>query len=169
MNKTKQIIGLLIMKDYVKRPDEFPMVLKNLMVNNLFALMGDECKIKEVNDYKWHLKYLLNDLAFLLSVEQIESRHVKKILEDAWGTLASDWDLCRYLVDTKVLEEASGNDLAEIVARVIEGNAKAKEDILKGKKKAVGFLLGQIMKEAKGKASPDQVKEGIEKYIAELA
>lgn len=165
MNKTQQIIGLLITKDYIQKPENFIKTLFILMTNNLLALMGDKWSIIEVDEKKPHIKGLLNDLAFLLSSNQIESRHAKKILEDAWEFESDTWDLSWYLLDVKLLEETSGDNLREIVARIIEENPKAKADMEKGKKKVIGFLVGQIMKETKGKTDPNQAKEEIEKYI----
>jgi aspartyl-tRNA(Asn)/glutamyl-tRNA(Gln) amidotransferase subunit B len=42
---------------------------------------------------------------------------------------------------------------------VIENNPKSVEDFKNGKKKALGFLVGQVMKETKGKANPQMVNE----------
>ena len=165
MNKTQQIIAFLVTKDYIKRPESFIKSLYILMTNSLFALMGDKL-ITEVDEEKPHIKGLLNDLAFLLSGNQIESRHAKKILEDAWKTESYAWDICWYLADTKLLEETSEDNLIEIVKRVIEKNPKAKADIKNGKKSAIGFLIGPVMKESRGKANPNQVKEEIEKQIS---
>jgi len=166
MNRTQQIIALLIAKDYIHRPDDFYMALKNLMLNDLFGLMGDECDIERVDKEKPHIKGVLSDLAFLLSGNQIEARHAHKILVDAWDYEPYAWDLCWYLSDTQLLAEATGDELSLIVSKVIEANPKAADDIKNGKKKAIGFLVGQIMKETKGKSSPNQVKEEIEKALS---
>ena len=165
MTKTQQIIGLLITKDYIKKSDRFCEVLKNLMMNDLFALMGEDNTIRDVNEYRPHIKGLLNDLSFLVSGEQIESRHAKKILEDAWKTDFYSWDLAWYLSDTKLLEEATGRGLKDIVLKIVEANPKAIEDIRGGKKQAIGFIVGQVMKEVKGKANPNQIKEEIKNIL----
>jgi len=47
--------------------------------------------------------------------------------------------------------------LREVVQKVIEANPQPVEDYHNGKKKAAGFLVGQIMKEMKGKADPASV------------
>lgn len=159
-------MALLIAKDYIKKPDGFYIALKNLIANDLFSLMGDEWDIKTVDIEKFHINGLLSDLAFLLSAGQIEARHVKKILEDAWNEDPYAWDLCWYLSDTKILDEVSGDDLGVIVKKIIELNPKVMEDIKKGKKQAIGFLVGKVMKETKGKADPNMVKKEIEKYQA---
>ena len=42
---------------------------------------------------------------------------------------------------------------------ILEANPKSVEDYKAGKKKAVGFLVGQVMKETKGKANPQMVNK----------
>lgn len=53
--------------------------------------------------------------------------------------------------------------LRKIVIEVMDNNPKSIEDFKNGKKKAVGFLVGQIMKATKGQANPQLVN----KLIAE--
>ncbi len=49
--------------------------------------------------------------------------------------------------------------IAEIVDRIVSGNPQSVEDFKAGKEKAVGFLVGQVMKETKGKANPALVNK----------
>jgi aspartyl-tRNA(Asn)/glutamyl-tRNA(Gln) amidotransferase subunit B len=44
-----------------------------------------------------------------------------------------------------------------MVDEVIEANPKSVEDYRSGKGKAIGFLVGQVMKLSKGKANPGLV------------
>ncbi|SNX53008.1 Asp-tRNA(Asn)/Glu-tRNA(Gln) amidotransferase subunit GatB [Thermoanaerobacterium sp. RBIITD] len=59
------------------------------------------------------------------------------------------------IVEEKGLKQMSNEDeLREIAAKVIKDNPKSVEDYRKGKDKAIGYLVGQIMKATKGKANP---------------
>lgn len=59
------------------------------------------------------------------------------------------------IVEEKGLKQLSNEDeLREIALKVIEDNPKSVEDYKNGKDKAIGFLVGQIMKATKGKANP---------------
>ncbi|MFO7264252.1 MAG: aspartyl/glutamyl-tRNA amidotransferase subunit B [Bacillaceae bacterium G1] len=49
--------------------------------------------------------------------------------------------------------------LREIVQKVIENNPQSVSDYLNGKDRALGFLVGQVMKETKGKANPQLVNK----------
>ena len=51
------------------------------------------------------------------------------------------------------------SELESIVKYTIENNPKSVEDYKAGKTKAIGFLIGQVMKETKGKADPELVKK----------
>ena len=43
--------------------------------------------------------------------------------------------------------------------KVLEANQKSVEDYRAGKDKALGFLVGQAMKETKGKANPQMLNK----------
>jgi len=62
---------------------------------------------------------------------------------------------------TQILEEA--DQIADKVA--ILCNKKIVEEIKGGKEKGIGFLVGQVMKETKGKANPQLVNELLRKKI----
>ncbi len=47
--------------------------------------------------------------------------------------------------------------LAQTVDKILDANPQSVEDYKNGKDRAVGFLMGQIMKETKGKANPQVV------------
>ena len=51
------------------------------------------------------------------------------------------------------------SEIETIIDGVISGNPKSVEDFKGGKEKALKFLVGQVMKESKGKANPQMVNE----------
>ena len=55
--------------------------------------------------------------------------------------------------------------LEEIADHVIQANPKPAGDVRAGKKQALGFLVGQVMKETKGKANPKLINEILEKRL----
>ena len=55
--------------------------------------------------------------------------------------------------------------LREIAAQVIAANPKAVEDYKGGKEKALGALVGQIMKAMKGKANPQAVNAMLKELL----
>jgi len=70
------------------------------------------------------------------------------------------------LVEEKGLSQISNvTDLEKIVEEVLGQSPQAVEDYKNGKSKALGYLMGQIMKSTKGKANPQLVKEIIEEKL----
>ncbi|MDK2919463.1 MAG: aspartyl-tRNA(Asn)/glutamyl-tRNA(Gln) amidotransferase subunit [Candidatus Petromonas sp.] len=64
------------------------------------------------------------------------------------------------IVKKRGLSQISSSDqLEEIIDSVLNQNSQAVEDYKNGKGKAIGFLIGQIMKETKGKANPNIARE----------
>ena len=60
---------------------------------------------------------------------------------------------------------ADEGKIEKIVKEVIEKNPKVVADFKKGKENALQFLIGQVMKETKGKAEPKLVMEILKKIL----
>ncbi len=98
----------------------------------------------------------LGEMIGLISKGTISSKIAKKVFEEMWKSpdspekIVNDKGLVQ-ITDTKAIEE--------IVDKVIEANQKAVEDYKSGNKKAIGALVGQVMKQSKGKANPQTVNQ----------
>ena len=69
-------------------------------------------------------------------------------------------DAPQKIIDEKGLVQVSDSSAIEgIIDTVLAGNQQSIDDYKNGKEKAIGFLVGQIMKESKGKANPQVVNE----------
>jgi aspartyl-tRNA(Asn)/glutamyl-tRNA(Gln) amidotransferase subunit B len=64
-----------------------------------------------------------------------------------------------------LIQESDEGAINEIVTKVLVDNAKAAEDVKNGEMKAIGFLVGQVMKESKGKANPALAQQLIKKQL----
>ena len=66
-----------------------------------------------------------------------------------------------------LVQESDAGALAAVAERVLEANASVVDEYLGGKEKSLGFLVGQLMKETKGKAQPqvaqDVLKQALER------
>lgn len=70
------------------------------------------------------------------------------------------------IADAKnLLQVSDSEEIAKIVAKVLADNSKAAADVVAGEQKAIGFLVGQVMKESKGKANPGLAQELIKKQL----
>ncbi len=59
----------------------------------------------------------------------------------------------------------SADELLEAIARVIQESPKAVEDYKSGKETAMKFLVGQVMRETKGRARPDIVLQHLREKL----
>jgi len=165
MDKTNQAMVMIIASAHMEKPSEFYKTLKDLLFNDLFGLMGDEWTMTNVEEDKWHINGVLHDLSLLMTGEVIEHRHAKTILHDAWATEPYAWDMCWYLSDTKILEEASVDELDTIILELLKDHDKIVKDIKNGKTKAAGSLIGPIMRATGGKANPKELTDRILKLV----
>ena len=71
------------------------------------------------------------------------------------------------IVDRLGLSQVSDDSaILEIVKTVLANNAQSISDFKAGKDRALGYLVGQVMKASQGKANPSKAKEFILKEIA---
>jgi aspartyl-tRNA(Asn)/glutamyl-tRNA(Gln) amidotransferase subunit B len=75
--------------------------------------------------------------------------------------------------DPDAIVEASGlvqitasDEIAAAVERVIEDHAKAAEDFRQGKEEALKFLVGQVMRETRGRANPAMVNDLLKEKLS---
>jgi aspartyl-tRNA(Asn)/glutamyl-tRNA(Gln) amidotransferase subunit B len=64
-----------------------------------------------------------------------------------------------------LLQISDAQEIETIVDRIIAENADAVEQVRKGKDRAIGFLVGQVMKATRGKANPQIVNDLLKKKI----
>ncbi|MDO8522705.1 MAG: Asp-tRNA(Asn)/Glu-tRNA(Gln) amidotransferase subunit GatB [bacterium] len=102
------------------------------------------------------------ELIKMIVKKEITSRVAKDVLRHMVeeGGDPSNW------VEKLGLAQVSDTGALEAIAKKIIGaNPKAIEDYKKGKANAVQFLVGQMMKETRGAANPDTIKEILTKLI----
>ncbi len=61
---------------------------------------------------------------------------------------------------------SDGKELEKAVEKIIKDNPKPVTDYKSGKQMALQFLIGQAMRESKGKANPQVVSEILRKKLA---
>jgi aspartyl-tRNA(Asn)/glutamyl-tRNA(Gln) amidotransferase subunit B len=72
----------------------------------------------------------------------------------------------------KIIEEeglaqvSDKKDLKDLVQNVISENKKAADDFKAGKESSISFLIGQVMRETKGRANPKIVVEMLRKSLS---
>ena len=66
----------------------------------------------------------------------------------------NDIDPEKYVEENGLKKSNNEAEVKEIVIKVIENNPQSVSDFRNGKQKAMGYLVGQAMKESKGRANP---------------
>ncbi|NMA95613.1 MAG: Asp-tRNA(Asn)/Glu-tRNA(Gln) amidotransferase subunit GatB [Clostridiales bacterium] len=86
----------------------------------------------------------------------------KKVLEEMFD---SEKD-ANQIVEEKGLKQISDEgELVNIIKKVLDDNPQSVEDYLAGKKKAMGYLIGQTMRATRGKANPQMVNSILNKEL----
>lgn len=95
----------------------------------------------------------LTQLALLAEDDKISSTSAKQIFMELFHSDKSPQEIAEAKNLLQVSDQAA---IAAIVDQVLADPASAKsvEDIQAGKDKAIGFLVGQVMKKSQGKANP---------------
>ncbi|MBD8069637.1 Asp-tRNA(Asn)/Glu-tRNA(Gln) amidotransferase subunit GatB [Bacillus sp. PS06] len=83
-----------------------------------------------------------------------------KIAKTVFKELIENGGDAEAIVKEKGLVQISDEGaLTEIITKIIDANPQSVEDFKGGKGKAIGFLVGQVMKETKGQANPQLVNK----------
>ena len=107
----------------------------------------DESKVTEEN---------LASLISLIDKGTISSKIAKQVFEDMFET----GEHAKDIVEKKGLVQMSDEGaIRELVQKVVDNNPQSVADYKAGKDRAIGFMVGQIMKETKGKANPQIVNK----------
>jgi aspartyl-tRNA(Asn)/glutamyl-tRNA(Gln) amidotransferase subunit B len=106
----------------------------------------------------------LAGLLKMIDSGSISGKMAKEILVDAIETKMSPGDI----VAKKGLSQISDTGkIEEIVKMVVRREAKSVGDYKGGKKAAMSFLVGQVMKESRGKANPAMVNAILKKALGD--
>ena len=98
----------------------------------------------------------LGKLVILIDKGTISSSIGKKVLEELFEIPRDPEEIIKEKGWIQISDESA---IKEVVLKVLEANPQSVEDYKGGKDKALGFLVGQAMKETKGKANPKMLNE----------
>ncbi|TCO67693.1 Asp-tRNA(Asn)/Glu-tRNA(Gln) amidotransferase subunit GatB [Caldanaerobacter subterraneus] len=125
-----------------------PKIVSNWLMGEFARLLNDTGR--EIDEVPITPDMLI-ELLKLVDDNVISGSIAKTVFEEMFFTGKNP----QIIVEEKGLRQiADEGELRRIVRKVIEENPKSVEDYKKGKEKALGFLVGQVMKETKGKANP---------------
>ncbi|MGN0495875.1 MAG: Asp-tRNA(Asn)/Glu-tRNA(Gln) amidotransferase subunit GatB [Lachnospiraceae bacterium] len=129
-----------------------------LMVETMRILKEKEMDADDITFSASNLAKLIK----LTDSQAINSSVAKEVFEKIFS---DDIDPDKYVEEHGLKTVNDEGALRETVLKVIEANPKSVEDYHNGKEKAIGFLVGQTMKEMKGKANPSMVNQLLKELL----
>ncbi len=136
-----------------------PKLASNWIMGNLLGLLNTEGRaISESPISSRHLAQLLN----LIDKGIISGKMAKTVFEE----MAQSGKAPGKIVEEKGFVQVTDTSALETnVREVLSNNPKEVEAYKNGKTKLLGFFMGQIMKETKGKANPKLVNDILQKQL----
>lgn len=98
----------------------------------------------------------LGELIILIDKGTISSSIGKKVLVELFENPRSPEEIIKEKGWLQISDEGA---IKEIVTKILEANPQSVADYKGGKDRALGFLVGQAMKETKGKANPQMLNK----------
>ncbi|MGI6686463.1 MAG: Asp-tRNA(Asn)/Glu-tRNA(Gln) amidotransferase subunit GatB [Bacillota bacterium] len=99
---------------------------------------------------------MLTDMLKLIDKGTISGKIAKTVFEEMFKTGKKPEEIVK---EKGLVQISDQGEIDAMVNQVIADNPKSVEDYKAGKEKAIGFLVGQVMKLSKGKANPGMVNE----------
>ena len=152
-------MGLALFFDEVLKLGASPKIAVNFIMGEIAAYLKEE-KL-EINDTKLTPENLA-ELITLIEKNTISNNIGKQIIIDMMkdGTKASK------IVEDKGLSQISDTSaIKEIAQKVVDANPNQVTAYKNGKVQLLGFFVGQVMKETKGRANPKAVNEILKELL----
>ena len=102
-------------------------------------------------------------LSDLVSANKLSSTAAKEVLADL--SKQADQDPEKLAAEKNLLQVSDEGEISKVVAQVLSENPQAANDVKNGEMKAIGFLVGQVMKLSHGKANPALAQTLIKKQL----
>lgn len=137
-----------------------PKLTSNFIMSELLRRMKDEDL--ELSGLKFELKEFAMLLNFVKD-GKINNNAAKKVFRKMFEEGKKPEDVIKEEGLIQVQDEGA---IKEVVQNVLDANPQSIEDYRNGKDRAFGFLVGQVMKESKGKANPQKVNELLKEMLS---
>ena len=110
----------------------------------------------------------LTELSEMVEKKELSSTGAKAVLMEMYDKKNTQKTPHQLAKEMNLLQENDEDALGVIIDEVLTAPecAKAADDVRNGEMKAIGFLVGQVMKKSKGKANPATVNELIKKKLS---
>jgi|AntRauTorckE6833_2_1112554.scaffolds.fasta_scaffold00182_6 aspartyl-tRNA(Asn)/glutamyl-tRNA(Gln) amidotransferase subunit B len=152
-------LALIATKVAVVEPDVTQAVV-NWLATDVMATVNDD------NDFDWSNLQLdagrLIELAQMVADNKLSSNGASDVVK---VMMISNKPPATIADEENLLQISDEGQIEKIVDAVIESNPDAANDVRNGEQKAIGFLVGQVMKQSQGQANPKQAKDLLTKKL----
>jgi len=125
-----------------------PKAVSNWIMTDITRILNE--KEEEPNDIPFTAEQL-GELITLIDKGTISSSIAKKVLEELFENPRKPEEIIKEKGWIQISDEGA---IKEVVLKILEANPQSVADYKAGRDRALGFLVGQAMKETKGKANP---------------
>ena len=129
-------------------------------------LMVETMRLMKENEMEpEQLKFSPENLAKLINLAEnrvINSSVAKEVFEKVF---TDDIDPEKYVEENGLKNDTDDGALKETIEKIVADNSQSVEDYHSGKKKAIGFLVGQTMKATQGKADPGMINQILKEIL----
>ncbi len=129
-----------------------------LMVETMRLLKENEMEAEDISFAPENLAKLIE----MADAGEINSSVAKEVFEEVFK---NNVDPEKYVEEKGLKTVSDDGALREVIEKVVADNPKSVEDYNSGKKKAIGFLVGQTMKAMQGKADPGMVNKILKEVL----
>ncbi len=123
-------------------------IASNLLLGDIAAYLNKN--EKEITDTTLTKERFL-ELISLMDNNTLTSKNLKEIIDIV---LESDKSIQDIMKEQGIENITDDSEIREIIKRIISENPESVEDYKNGHDRAIKYLMGQVMKETKGKANP---------------
>ena len=148
----EKIIANKEISDYLLDIDANLVIASNLLLGEISAYLNKNNQ--KLEDTKLTKELFIN-LVNKLDKKEITNQIAKEIIP---ALMEEDVDLDKLVLE-KTKDNLSEEELVTIISNIIDNNPNSIEDYKNVLDRAVKYLMGQIMKETKGKADPSLAKD----------
>lgn len=158
-------VSFLALIEEVIEDKDFAKALSNWFVNLEIPMRRDESQ--QLNEELTNQGRLAAyKVAYeLVKANKLSSSNAKTLLTKVLTASEQIEDVEAFAKQHNLIQESDEGEIAKVVAKVLEENAKAAEDVKNGEMKAIGFLVGQVMKQSQGRANPQLAQDLIKKQL----
>ena len=126
----------------------------NWLINEVMARVNEE-KIKTIGSCPVSPK-LLGEMIKMIESKDISGKIAKKVFAQMWETAKNPKEIVQSLGLKKISDP---DQLRTMVEEVITKFPKQVQDYKNGRTKIFGFFIGEIMKQTRGQADPEQLNQ----------